>query len=129
MARVTLTPSALVPASAASGGGIADPAGTASVAGAGNGFTIPAITGANLNLWLRVNNGTAGSGTISVLPGSQPSAISSGQGAVTVTVGATSTQWVGPFDSSRVQQSDGSLTIETSVVMTVTAFTLDGRRI
>jgi hypothetical protein len=99
------------------------------VAGAGNGFTIPAPTGNNVNLWLRANNGTAGSGTISVLAGSQPSAISSGQGPVTVTVGASQTQWIGPFDSSRVQQPDGSLTIETSVVMTVTAFTLDGRRV
>jgi hypothetical protein len=36
-----------------------------------------------------------------VLAGSQPSAISSGVGPVTVTVANTTTQWVGPFDSSR----------------------------
>lgn len=124
MARVTLTPTALVP-----NGGVADPAGTASVAGAGNGFTIPGNGRSNVSLWLRANNGTAGSGTISILAGSQPSAISSGQGPVTVTVGASATQWIGPFDSSRVQQSDGSISIETSVVMTVAAFTLDGRRV
>lgn len=125
MARVTLTPTALVP-----NGGVADPAGTASVAGAGNGFTIPGGSArSNPSLWLRVANASGGSGTISVLAGSQPSAISSGQGAVTVTVANSATQWVGPFDSSRVQQSDGSLTIETSVVMTVAAFTLDGRRV
>jgi hypothetical protein len=98
------------------------------VAGAGNGFTIPAPTGNNVNLWLRAVN-AGSSGTLSVLAGSQPSAISSGQGPVTVTVGGSATQWIGPFDSSRVQQSDGSLTIETSVVMTVTAFTMDGRRV
>jgi hypothetical protein len=44
-------------------------------------------------------------------------------------VANSATQWIGPFDSSRVQQSDGSLSIETSVVMTVAAFTLDGRRV
>jgi hypothetical protein len=125
MARVTLTPTALVP-----NGGVADPAGTASVAGAGNGFTVPGNTArSNLSLWLRATNASGGSGTISILAGSQPSAISSGQGPVTVTVANSSTQWIGPVDSSRVQQSDGSLSIETSVVMTVAAFTLDGRRI
>lgn len=124
MARITLTPTQLV-----ANGGVADPAGTASVAGAGNGFTIAAPSGNNVNLWLRVANASGGSGTISVLAGSQPLAISSGLGPVTVTVANSSTQWVGPFDSARVTQNDGSLTIETSVVMTVTAFTLDGRRV
>lgn len=125
MARVTLTVNQL-----AQNGGIADPAGTASVAGAGNGFTIPSTYPLPQHwLWLRANNGTAGSGTISVLAGSQPLANASGQGPVTVTVGASATQWVGPFDLSRVEQSDGSLTIETSVVMTVTAFIADFRRV
>lgn len=124
MARATLTPTALVP-----NGGVADPAGTASVAGAGNGFIIEPTRLPGGWLWLRANNGTAGSGTISVLAGSQPSAISSGQGPVTVTVAASGTQWVGPFDTSRLQQPDGSLLIETSVVMTVTAFTVDERRV
>lgn len=120
MARVTLTPTALVP-----NGGVADPTGTASVAGAGNGFTV-AYTG-NKSLYFRVNNGTAGSGTISVLAGAQPLAPSSGLGPVTVTVGASATQWVGPVDSARCVQPDGSYTLETSVIMTVTAFTIDGK--
>jgi hypothetical protein len=124
MARVALTPTALVP-----NGGVADPSGTASVAGTGNGFSIAAPTSSNVTLWLRASNASGGSGTISVLAGSQPSAISSGQGAVTVTVANSATQWIGPFDSSRVQQPDGSIAIETSVVMTVAAFTLDGRRV
>jgi hypothetical protein len=124
MARVALTPTALV-----ANGGVADPAGTASVAGAGNGFSIAPIISNNVNLWLRAANASGGSGTISVLAGSQPSAQSSGLGPVTVTVANSATQWIGPFDSSRVQQPDGSLLIETSVVMTVAAFTLDGRRV
>lgn len=119
MPRVTLTPTAV------SAAGVADPAGTASVAGAGNGFTIPS-QGAK-HILLRVANASGGSGTVSVLAGSQPSAIASGQGPNTVTVANSSTQWVGPFESARVIQPDGSLSIETSVVMTVTAFTVDGR--
>lgn len=124
MARVALTPTSLVP-----NGGVADPAGTASVAGAGNGFSIAPTSLSNRNIFLRANNATAGAGTITVLAGSQPSAISSGVGPVTVTVAAAGTQWIGPFNSARLQQPDGSLLIETSVVMTVTAFTVDERRV
>lgn len=121
MARVTLTPTPLVP-----NGGVTDPSGTASVAGTGNGFTVPYQGGKSL--WFRASNVTAGAGTFTVLSGSQPSAISAGQGAVTVSVPATTgVQWAGPFDSSRLQQPDGSFSVETSVVMTVAAFTLDGR--
>lgn len=126
MARVALTPTALVP-----NGGVTNPAGTASVAGTGNGFTIASPTsGSAALLWLRVTNATAGAGNIVVLAGSQPSAQSSGQGPVTVSVPATTGDvLVGPFDSSRLEQSDGSLTIETSVVLTVRAYTIDSRRV
>jgi hypothetical protein len=120
MARATLTPTALVP-----NAGINDPAGTASTAGAGNGFTVP-YAGSKLIL-LRVTNSTGGSGTATVLAGSQPSAIASGQGSLADTVGAGATRWLGPFESARFQQPDGSLAIDTSVVMTVTAFSVDGR--
>ncbi len=125
MARVTLVPTALVP-----NGGVADPTGTASVAGAGNGFTIAPNPNSNVSLWLRASNATGAAVTLTVLAGSQPSAISSGQGPVTVSVAATTgVQWIGPLDSSRLNQPDGSLAIETSAVLTVTAFTLDGRRV
>lgn len=119
MARATLTPTAVTAT------GVADPTGTASVAGTGNGFTIPA-PGAK-HILLRAANASGGSGTISVLAGAQPSAIASGQGANTVTVADSATKWLGPFESARVMQSDGTLAIETSVVMTVTAFSVDGR--
>lgn len=126
MARVTLTPTALVTNS-----GVADPAGTASVAGTGNGFTVPPATSKGaLVVFLRVSNATAGAGTVTVLAGTQPSAQSSGQGASTVSVAATTgVQWLGPFESARFEQADGSLSVETSVVLTVTAFSLDHRRI
>jgi hypothetical protein len=121
MARASLTPSALV-----ANGSIADPAGTANVVA--NGLSIPAQT-SPVNLWLRVSNASGGSGTVTVKAGSQPSAISSGQGDLVVTVANSATAWVGPFDSSRFQQPDGSVNIDSSVVVTVTAFTLDGRRV
>lgn len=120
MARVTLTPSALTP-----NAGIADPAGTASVAGAGNGFTVPYQGGKQL--YFRASNASGGAGNFVVLAGSQPSAISSGQGSSTTSVANSTTQWFGPFDSSRFQQADGAIYIESSVVLTVTAFTVDGR--
>jgi hypothetical protein len=94
-----------------------------------NGQNIPAITGSNVNLWLRVNNATGGAGNFILRAGTQPSAISSGQGDLTISVGAGATSWIGPFDSSRFQQADGSLNIDTSIVMTVSAFTMDGRRV
>lgn len=119
MPRVTINPTPLTAA------GVVDPAGTASVAGAGNGFTIPA-PGAK-HILLRAANASGGSGTITVLAGSQPSAIASGQGGNVVTVANGATQWLGPFESARVMQPDGSLAIETSVVLTVTAFSVDGR--
>ena len=120
MARVTLSATLLANATS-----VADPTGTLSVAGAGNGFTLP-NPGAKVVL-LRVANASGGSGTVSVLAGSQPSAIASGQGAVTATVATGATSWLGPFESARVGQPDGSFSIETSVAMTVTAFTVDGR--
>lgn len=120
MARVTLTTNPLVP-----NGLLADPTGTASVASAGNGFTIPYQGGKSL--YFRVANASGGSGTISVLAGAQPLAPSSGQGAAVLTVANSATAWIGPFESARFEQADGSTTIETSVVMTVTAFTLDGK--
>jgi hypothetical protein len=126
MARVTLTPTALSAPDAATTNAVADPAGTASVAGAGNGFTI-AYPGAKLVL-LRVSNASGGTGTVSVLTGVQPIAPSQGQGSTTVSILTATTQWIGPFESARVSQADGSISIETSVIMTVTAFAVDGRR-
>lgn len=120
MARVTLIPTALIP-----NAGVADPTGTLSVAGAGNGFTV-AYTGGK-SLFFRVANASGGTGTFSVLAGAQPLAPSSGQGPATISLTTGTTQWAGPYESARVIQSDGSLSIETSVALTVTAFTIDGK--
>jgi hypothetical protein len=122
MARVALPYSTLV-----SNSNLLDPTGVATVAGAGNGLQTPDISPnrrqsvPELTL-LRVANASGGSGTISVLAGTNPPNVAAGQGNLTVTVANTTTQWVGPFESNRFIQSDGSLIVETSVVMTVTAF-------
>lgn len=120
MPRAALTPTTINP-----NVGNADPTGTASVAGAGNGFTVPYQGGKQL--LLRVANASGGSGTITILAGSQPSAIASGQGALVDTVANSTTRWIGPLESARFQQPDGTIAIETSVVMTVTAIAVDGR--
>jgi hypothetical protein len=110
-----------------SNGELADPAGAATVAGAGNGFRIPSITAGSTRSFpeftlLRVSNASGGSGTVTVKAGPNPPAIAGGQGDLTVTVANAATKWLGPFESGRFLQSDGSLLVESSVVMTVTAF-------
>lgn len=122
MARVALPYSTLLANS-----NLVDPTGVATVAGAGNGLQIPDISPnrrqavPELTL-LRVANASGGSGTISLLAGANPPNVAAGQGNLTTTVANTTTQWIGPFESNRFIQSDGSLIVETSVVMTVTAF-------
>lgn len=106
---------------------LADPTGTATVAGAGNGLRIPSITSGSTRSFpeftlLRVANASGGSGTCTVKAGTNPPALAGGQGDLTVTVANSTTQWIGPFESGRFIQSDGSLLVESSVVMTVTAF-------
>lgn len=124
MARVALTLNFLTP-----NAGVLDFTGTALVAGTGNGLQIAAYGVSNPNVFLRVANASGSTGNVKVLAGSQPSAQSSGLGNVTAAVATATTQWIGPFDSSRVQQPDGSLIIECDQAVTITAFALDGRRV
>lgn len=122
MAPTALAYSNLVPNS-----DLADPAGVATVAGAGNGVRIPSITAGATRSFpeltvLRVSNASGGSGTVTLKAGSYPPAIAAGQGDLTVTVANAAARFIGPFESGRFLQSDGSLLVESSVVMTVTAF-------
>jgi hypothetical protein len=122
MARVALPYQTLVANS-----NLLDPTGVATVAGAGNGLQIPDISPNRRQALpeftlLRVANASGGSGTISLLAGTNPPNVAAGQGNLTTTVANSTTQWIGPFESNRFLQSDGSLIVESSVVMTVTAF-------
>lgn len=111
MARTAITYSA-----ATVNGSLADPAGTAVVAGAGNGGQIAQAPFETL--FLRVVAATAG--TLTVLAGKQPLALAAGQGGLAVAVAGT--VWVGPLESGRFEQNDASLIFETDQAMTVTAF-------
>lgn len=115
MARTAVAYSNLVP-----NGNLTDPAGTAVSSGAGNGGQVAAAF-PELTL-LRLSNASGGSGTATVKAGALPLAIASGQGDLTVTVADSATQWIGPVESGRFLQNDGSLVVETSVAMTMTAF-------
>jgi len=72
---------------------------------------------------LRVAVGSTG-GNITVKAGTQPLAIASGQGDLVTNVGANSISWIGPFDSGRFLQSDGSMLIDVAAAVvpgTITA--------
>jgi hypothetical protein len=104
-------------------GSLADPAGTSIASGAGNGGQIPATTLGGAfpeQTFLRVVATTAGNAVIKA--GSLPLAIASGQGDLTIAVGTSATVWIGPLESGRFLQNDGSLIVETTQTMVVTAF-------
>jgi len=99
-------------------GKLADPSGTAITAGTGNGGQ---ITGAFAEqTLLRVVATTAGN--LTVKAGAYPPAIAAGQGDLVLAVAASGTTWVGPLESGRFNQADGSLIFESDQAFTVTAF-------
>lgn len=105
-------------------GNVADPTGTAIVAGVGNGGVIPAAATDSTpeQLILRVANASGSTATLTILAGSLPLDAASGQGAISQTLVTAATAWLGPFESGRVIQNDGSLLIESTQAVTVTAF-------
>lgn len=116
MATTQIPYSDLVPNS-----NLADPAGTTLVAAPTDDMQIsdafPELT------VLRVVN-TGAEQDITIKAGDYPPAIAAGQGDLVVTVAATTgVQFVGPFESGRFVQSDGSMLIEAETTDgTVTAF-------
>lgn len=123
MARTAVAYSSLVP-----NGDMADPAGTATNAGTGNGHVIPAA-GPNgravpeLTV-LRVVAGATG-GNVTVKAGTNPPALAAGQGDLVVAVANSATRWIGPFESGRFLQSDGTILVDIAtgfVAGTITAF-------
>lgn len=115
MARTAVTPTPLVTSAS-----IADPSGTTTGAGAGNGISV--TNAAPERTLVRVVGTNAG--TVTVYAGTQPGATASGQGALAPSVGSSATLWLGPFEGARFRQADGSITIDTSAVMQVTVFQL-----
>lgn len=123
MARTAVPYSNLVP-----NGELADPAGTAVTSGAGNGAQIPDVSpnrrqaAPELTL-IRLANASGSTGTATVLAGTNPPSLAAGQGNFTTTNITTATsRWIGPFESGRFLQPDGSIIVETTQNMTVTAF-------
>lgn len=117
MARTAVPYSNLLP-----NADIADPAGTATNAGVGNGHTIakavPELT------VLRVVAGSTG-GNVTIKAGANPPALAAGQGDLVVAVANSATRWIGPLESGRFLQADGSLLVDIAtgfVAGTITAF-------
>ncbi len=76
---------------------------------------------ANLeSLFLVVGNSAAGTKNAIVRAGSPPPAFRSGIGDLTVAVGAGATVWVGPLETARFAQADGSLNLDFEAGMTGT---------
>ncbi len=103
----------------------ADPAGT--TADATNGHT---VTGTRPEVVVfRVKNTTGGSLNAIVRAGTQPLAPSSGQGDLTVAVGAGVAVFIGPLESARFLQADGSISLDLQATFTgtVTAFKVNRR--
>lgn len=100
---------------------LTDPAGTSVSSGSGNGGQISAAR-PELTL-LRISNASGSTGTATVLAGSNPPFVAAGQGNYTTSNITTGTvRWIGPFESNRFQQTDGSLIVETTQTMSITAF-------
>lgn len=113
MARTAVPYSNLVP-----NGSLADPAGTSIASGAGNGGQIAASHPEKTVL--RAVFTTAGN--VVVKAGAYPPALAAGLGDLTVAVGTSGVAWLGPFESGHFLQSDGSLIVETTQTVTLTAF-------
>ncbi|MFJ6615450.1 hypothetical protein ACIQPT_34820 [Streptomyces sp. NPDC091289] len=116
MATTQLAYSNLVP-----NGNLAQPAGTALVAAPTNDMQLadafPELT------VLRVTNSDDDTAlTITVKAGDHPPALAAGQGDLAVSVAFGATQFIGPFESGRFVQNDGSMLIEsTTTTGTITA--------
>lgn len=107
----------LTPVKLSSNGSAADPAGTALTSA-----DVGTITNAEPELTVfRVVNG-ATAGNFVVKAGTLPLAVASGQGDLTVAAAGSATVWVGPVESGRFLQNDGTLNVAVTQNMTVTAF-------
>lgn len=115
MATTALTPTVLTV-----NGSATEASATNSVAGTGNGLRI--ANASPEQTIFRIVGTNAGNAIVKSNAVANPGAISAGQGDLTVAIGASGVFEVGPFESARFQQADGSLILETSAIMAVQAF-------
>jgi hypothetical protein len=104
-------------------GSLADPACTALNPGVGNGHTI--ANADSERTLIRVTNTHGSVHPVVLKAGTYPPAIASGQGDLSVSVPATTgVAWIGPVESGRFLQNDGSLLIDVEAAHTgtITAF-------
>lgn len=65
-------------------------------------------------LVLRVNNTAVAAKNVTIKAGDYPLAIASGQGDLVISVGASATRWLGPFESGRfLKRTDDGGTVKT----------------
>lgn len=107
MAATAITPTALTATSLT-----ADPAGT--TYDVSNGMTI-ANAKPELTIFRLTNTDDDTALNVVFKAGDNPPALAAGQGDLTLTIPFGTTKWVGPLDSSRFMQSDGSLSITATV--------------
>lgn len=119
MARTNLPLTALAPNSS-----IAAPAGTN--VDATNGMNVQIVTNgipaaySLADVFLQVTNSAASAKTVTVRAGSNPPAFRAGLGDLAVSVNASATVFIGPLESARFAQVDGSLNIDFGSGMTGT---------
>ncbi|MEU9865491.1 hypothetical protein AB0D99_31945 [Streptomyces sp. NPDC047971] len=108
MATTALTYTNLPPNS-----GVANPTGTTLVAAPTNDMRI-ANAVPELTILRVLNNDDDTALTITVKAGDNPPALAAGQGDLAVSVAFGTTHFIGPFESGRFLQNDGSLMITSS---------------
>ncbi len=114
MARTAITPRALAKNAGLDG---ATGATTIDSTLVTNGVTIAGVKPERL--LLRVTNTEGSTNTVTVRAGDNPPALRAGQGDLVVTVAATTgVQFIGPLESDKYLQDDGSLSIDFETGMT-----------
>jgi hypothetical protein len=106
-------------------GNLLDPAGTAVNVGPGNGHSV--APGSADRLMLRVTNTHTSPHNAVIKAGTYPPAIAAGQGDLTVPVANATTQWIGPLESGRFAQADGTILVDlpdAAHIGAITAFLL-----
>jgi len=72
---------------------------------------LPASAGAQ-NLFFIVNNTAGTTKAVTIDAGVNPPALRSGEGALSVSIATTATAWIGPLESARFAQADGSINVD-----------------